>query len=101
MLHCAGLPIEKQTRYPAFQDTQICSFSYCWSGKLGSEVGGKHSLTIKRRCAISLHYSVWRAMVHVPSGCELRAATVTPAGGNRSVGAGNELDDASGLDSRH
>jgi len=36
-----------------------------------------------------------REKMHVPSGCESRPATVAPAGSNRSVGGGNELDEAS------
>jgi hypothetical protein len=49
----------------------------------------------------SLHDSVRREKVHVPSGCESRPATVAPAGSNRSVGGGNELDEASGAEGRH
>jgi len=47
------------------------------------------------------HYSVRREKVHVPSGCESRPATIAPAGSNRSVGGGNELDEASGVEGRH
>ena len=49
----------------------------------------------------SPHYSVRREKVHVPSGCESRPATVAPAGSNRSVGGGNEPDEASGGEGRH
>ena len=53
------------------------------------------------RMSASPHYSVRREKVHVPSGCESRPATVAPAGSNRSVGGGNELDEASGAEGRH
>jgi len=50
---------------------------------------------------VNPHYSVRREKVHVPSGCESRPATVAPAGRNRSVEGGNELDEASGVEGRH
>ena len=57
--------------------------------------------TVVRQGRPNPHDSVRREKVHVPSGCESRPATVAPAGSNRSVGGGNELDEASGAEGRH
>ena len=41
-----------------------------------------------------------REKVFILSGCDSRPAAVAPAGSNRSVGGGNELDEASGAKGR-
>jgi len=71
----------------------------------GTGWGSAHKPFLASRAAFSSpsspDYSVRREKVHVPSGCESRPATVAPAGSNRSVEGGNELDEASGVEGRH